>query len=301
MVMNTCDRCGASLDPSERCDCQDHVLALRCIQAPVISEDLEGIRRQMDLVLAEVRQLPANDESLKRIRSIRADLSKRFNEMETQRKEVKRQVLQPYTQAEEKYKACIAEPYQAVDRQLKEWVDNYQNTVKQACEDRLREYFEELCVAHGVDFLRFEQAGVTVDMATARQKENRKAMEKLESFVLRVRADLDTILKMEDSAEILAAYRIKLNLPEAILGVVNHKAAVERAVQQIREAMEARDQEEQNRRQLFDAAPELRDQLSQEDIYSMTFTVTGTLPDLKALKAYILSSNLTLEEDIHDE
>lgn len=300
-MVNVCEFCGAALDPGERCDCQNRGLALRCIQAPVISEDLEGVRRQMDLVLAEVRQLPANDESLKRVKAVRADLSKQFDEMENQRKEVKRQVLQPYAQAEEKYKACIAEPYKAADRQLKEWVDNYQNGMKTACEARLREYFEELCVAHGVDFLRFEQAGVTVDMAMARQKESRKAMEKLESFVLRVRADLDTILKMEDSAEILAAYRIKLNLPEAILGVVNHKAAVERAVQQIREAMEIRDQEEQNRRQLFDAAPELRDQLPQEDIYSMTFTVTGTLPDLKALKAYILSSNLTLEEDNHDE
>ena len=71
-MVKICEFCGAALDPGERCDCQNQGLALRCIQAPVISEDLEGIRRQMDLVLAEVRQLPANDESMKRIKAIRA-------------------------------------------------------------------------------------------------------------------------------------------------------------------------------------------------------------------------------------
>ena len=296
-MVKTCEFCGAALDPGERCDCQNRSLALHCIQAPVISEDLEGVRRQMDLVLAEVGQLPRNDESLKRVKAIRADLSRQFEEMETQRKEVKRQVLQPYTQAEEKYKACIADPYKAADRQLKEWVDNYQNGMKQACEDRLREYFDSLCTAQGVDFLRFSQCGVTVDMAMARQKEPRKAMETIESFVLRVRSDLDSILTLDDAAEVLAEYRSSLDLLEAILRVKNWKKLTASMQEQVAQAQNAQEQERQHRMQLLEAVPELRDQLPQEDTYTMTFTVTGTLPDLKALKAYILSSNLTLEEE----
>lgn len=296
-MVNVCDFCGAALDPGERCDCQNQGLALRCIKAPVISEDLEGVRRQMDLVLAEVGQLPFNDESLKRVKAVRADLSKQFEEMETQRKEVKRQVLQPYTQAEEKYKACIAEPYKAADRQLKEWVDNYQNGMKMACEARLREYFDSLCIAQGVDFLHFSQCGVSVDMAMARQKEPKKAMESIESFVLGVRSDLNSILGLDDAAEVLAEYRGSLSLLDAILTVKNRKKLTAAMQEQVEQAQEVQKQEQQHRMQLLEAVPELRDQLPQEDIYSMTFTVTGTLPDLKALKAYILSSNLTLEED----
>ena len=296
-----CEYCGAALDPGERCDCQDNGLALRCIQAPVISEDLEGVRRQLELVLNEIRQLPANDESLKRVKALRADLSKRFAAMEDQRKEVKRQVLQPYTQAEEKYKACIADPYRAADGELKTWVDSYQNGMKQACEDRLKEYFDELCQSQGVDFLRFSQAGVTVDMAMARQKEPRKAMEKLESFVLGVRADLDTILTLEDAAEVLAEYRESLNLQDAILKAKNRKTLTAYMAKQVREAQAAKDQEAQNRRQLLDVMGDIGEQLPQEDLYTMTFTVTGALPDLKALKAYILSTRLTIEEDNNDE
>lgn len=296
-MVNMCEFCGAALDPGEKCDCMNQSLALRCIQAPVISEDLEGVRRQLDLVLTEVEQLPTNDDSLKQVRAIRADLNKRFEAMEDQRKEVRRQVLQPYTQAEEKYKVCIAEPYRIADQKLKEWVDAYQNGMKQACEIRLREYFDSLCNAQGVDFLRFSQCGVTVDMAMARQKEPRKAMEAIESFVLGVRSDLDSILNLEDAAEILAEYRESLSLPDAILNVKNRKKLTAAMQAQVAQVQEAQQQEEQHRLQLLEAVPELREQLPKEDLYSMTFTVTGTLPDLKALKAYILSSNLILEED----
>lgn len=300
-MLNYCEHCGAALDPGEKCSCTDTGLALRCIQAPVISEDLEGVRRQLDLVLQELAQLPYDDTGLKRAKALRADLSRQFNAMEEQRKEVKRQVLNPYTKAEEKYRSCIADPYRAADQKLKEWVDGYQDGMKQRREEELREYFEELCQVHGVDFLRFSQAGVTVDMAMARQKEPRKAMERLEEFVLGVRTDIDTILTLEDAAEIMAEYRDSLRLQEAILTVKERKQLAASMAEQIRIEKENKAQEADNRAQLLVACPEIGAQLPKEETYTMTFTVTGTLPDLKALKAYILRSNLTIEEDNNDE
>lgn len=300
-MMYECGICGAALDPGEKCSCnqkeQMELPALRVIRAPVISETLDSVRYQLETALAEVQALPLDDIGLKRAKAIRAGLAKQFAAMESQRKDAKRQVMEPYLQAEAKYKTAIADPFQAADKQLKDWVDSYQNGIKQAKEQELREYFEELCQVHGVDFLRFEQAGVTVDMATARQKESRKSMQQLEDFVLRVRADMDTILSLDGAAEIMAEYRISLNLSEAILNVVNHRAAVDRAVQQIRQAMDIRQEQQLHRAQLLEVAPELREQLPQEETYTMTFTVTGPLSELKALKAYILTRNLTIEED----
>lgn len=299
--MRECEHCGAQLDPGEICNCQDGGLALRCIQAPVISEDLEGVRRQLDMVLAEVRQLPADDNSLKRVKALRAELSKKFAAMESQRKEVKRQVLQPYTQAEQKYKACIADPYQAADGELKAWVDGYQNDMKQRCEEQLIEYFDELCQSQGVDFLRFAQAGVTVDMAMARQKEPKKAMESIEAFVLRVRGDIDTILTLEDAPEVLAEYRTGLDLSAAILAVKERKLLASNTAQMIQEFQQTRQRENTHREDILDAMCYAQELIPQEDTYTMTFTVTGTKPELRALKAYILSTNLTIEEDENDE
>lgn len=302
-MMYACENCGARLDPGERCDCttprqaEPGGLGLRCLQAPVISEDLDNVRRGLEAVLQEVAQLHPGDDSLKRVKSLRAELSKRFQTMEAQRKEVKRQVMQPYLQAEEKYKVCIAEPYQNADRQLKAWVDDYQNGLKEAKEKELQEYFDTLCLSQGVDFLRFSQCGVTVDMAMARQKESRKGMGTIHDFVMGVRHDLDTILTLEEGAEVLAEYRESLDLSAAILAVKNRKAMTQRMAQQIEAKQEERLLEEQHRRQLLDVMSEAGAQPSIEDLCTLTFTVTGTIEALKALKAYILSSNLTIEED----
>lgn len=304
-MMYACEICGAALDPGEKCSCQtvelSSVPALRVIRTPVISEALDSVTHQLNTVLATVEQLQADDSSLKQVKAIRAELTRQFQAMEEQRKAVKRQVMEPYLAAEEKYKAAIAEPFQAADKKLKAWVDNYQDGLKAAKEQELREYFDELCAAHGVDFLRFSDAGVTIDMAVARQKESRKAMEQLETFVLRVRADLDTILTLENSVEVYAEYRQHLNLQKAILAAKERREAVEQRCLEIQKERELKQEKEQHRAQLLAAAPELREQLPQEEIYTMTFTVTGTMPELKALKAYILTKNLTIEEDEYEQ
>lgn len=303
-MMNECEICGAALDPGEKCSCmgadQSSVPALRVIRTPVISEALDSVRHQLETVLADVQQMPADDNSLKQVKAIRAELAKQFQVMEQQRKAAKKQVMEPYLQAEAKYKAAVADPYQEADKRLKAWVDNYQNGLKAAKEQELREYFEELCAVHGVDFLRFESAGVAVDMAMARQKESRKAMEQLETFVLRVRGDLDTILTLENSVEVYAEYRLHLNLQKAILTAQERREAVAQMCLEIQKERESKQEQEQHREQLLAVAPELGEQLPQEETYTMTFTVTGPLPELKALKAYILTRNLTIEEDEHE-
>lgn len=303
-MMNECEICGAALDPGEKCSCQtgdqSSVPALRVIRTPVISEALDSVTHQLNTVLATVEQLQANDSSLKQVKAIRAELAKQFQVMEQQRKAAKKQVMEPYLQAEAKYKAAVADPYLEADKHLKAWVDNYQNGLKAAKEQELREYFEELCAVHGVDFLRFESAGVAVDMAIARQKESRKAMEQLETFVLRVRGDLDTILTLENSVEVYAEYRLHLNLQKAILTAQERREAVAQMCLEIQKERESKQEQEQHREQLLAVAPELREQLPKEETYTMTFTVTGPLPELKALKAYILTRNLTIEEDEHE-
>ena len=303
-MMNECEICGAALDPDEKCSCmvsdENSVPALRVIRTPVISEALDSVTHQLNTVLATVEQLQANDSSLKQVKAIRADIARQFFAMEEQRKAVKRQVMEPYLQAEAKYKAAIAEPFQAADRKLKAWVDNYQDGLKAAKEAELREYFEELCAVHGVDFLRFESAGLAVNMAMARQIECRTVKKALETFVLKIRGDLDTILAMEESAEILAEYKEHHDLQQAILDVTNRKKRIRWEEKQIQKAKDEKQEQEQHREQLLAAAPELREQLPQEETYTMTFTVTGPLSELKALKAYILTRNLTIEEDEHE-
>lgn len=295
-----CEVCGAALDPGEKCDCTEvNLPAIRCTQPPIIAENLGSVRKNLEMILADISTLPQNDDSLKYVKQVRASLSKDFEQMETQRKAVKKQVMGPYEQAEQKYKEYISGPYKEADERLKKWVDDYQNGLKQKCESALQEYFDELCQANGIDFLPFHRCGVVVDMVMARQKEPRKAMEKIYNCVMAVRSDVDAILKMEDSAEIMAAYRRNPSLSEVVVAVNQQKHDRERMRVFLEEQRRMQEQQSVERAALVEAAPEI--QPEPEEQYFVCFRATGTLSALKAMKAHAQALGVTFEEIEQEE
>lgn len=295
-----CEVCGAALDPGEKYDCaQSNLPAIRCTQPPIISENLDSVRQNLETLLAEVSSLPQNDDSLKYVKQIRANLSKDFEQMEVQRKAVKKQVLEPYDQANQKYTEYISGPYKEADSQLKKWVDDYQNGIKQKCEATLREYFDELCQANGIDFLAFGRCGVAVDMAMARQKEPRKAMEQIYNTVMNVRSDMDAILKMEDAEDIMAAYRRNPSLSDVVVAINEKKQDRERMARFLEDQRRQQEQKSQARAAMMEAAPEAIPE--PEERYTVAFQATGTLASLKAMKAYGLTLGITFTEIEQEE
>ena len=299
MTYRECDNCGASLDPGEICDCQKEQAAffpvIRCDQPPVIFENLEDVQRNLDAILEQVKAVPQNDDGLSQVRKLRASLARDFDILETQRKNVKADIMAPYTAVDEKYKKFVSGPYKSADKQLKDWVDSYQNGMKGECEKKLRAYFAEQCQANGIDFLRFEQCGVVVDMAMARQKEPRKTMQQIEDYVSGVRQDVDDILKMEDAEAILAEYRREPNFGKSINIVLQRKLEQERMTQVVSKERQRQAQAEAHRAELVQAVPELAQEADPEETYVMAFRATGTLRALKALKAFAQAQGITLE------
>ena len=295
-----CEVCGAALDPNEKCDCNADqnddlpVSAILCTQPPIIFENLESVKKNLESVVLEISAYPADDESLKKVKKIRANLSKEFESLDTQRKSVKQQVMEPYYEAESKFKSCISEPYKVADLALKKWVDDYQDDMKHRCELRLREYFDEFCAAEGIDFLKFEDCGVVVDMALARQKEPLKAIDRISDFICGVRADMDTIANLDASAAIFAEYKKCLNLSRAVLAY-NQRVAEEAAADAVIDDHRRRQShQEQTISEILAAEPEI--QQEEPEVYSISFLATGTLQALKSMKAYALSLGITLEE-----
>lgn len=296
-----CENCGASLDPGEKRDCGggENLPAIRCTQPPVIAENLDSVRQNLEILLADISTLPQNDEALKYVKQIRANLAKDFERLETQRKAAKRQIMEPYDQAEKKYKEYISGPYKDADAVLKKWVDGYQDGMKQKCEDTLRAYFDELCQSFGIDFLPFSSCGVVVDMAMARQKEPPKALEQIRNYVTSVRSDMDAILKMEDAAEIMAAYRNNPVLSDVVVAINQQKRDKERMALFLEEQRRQKEQQTVEQAAMIEAAPEILPE--PEEQYSVCFKATGTLSALKAMKAYGLGLGITFEEIDQEE
>ena len=292
-----CERCGAALDPGEKCDCaseESELPAILCASPPVITENLDSVRQGLQILLSDISDLPKNDDTLKYVKQVRANLSKEFARLETQRKAVKQQVMEPYLQAEEKYKSYISTPYKEADGQLKEWVDSYQNELKEQCASVLKEYFEELCQAYDIDFLTFDSLGIVVDMSMARQKEPRKAMEQIYRIVNGVREDMDSILKMENAALVMAEYRKHPVLSAAMITVEKIRQEREQVEKYVEDQQSLLDRRENQKQQLLTVAPELA--AEQEAQFTVSFAATGSIAALKAMKAYGLSLGITFEE-----
>ena len=192
---------------------------LICTQPPVISENLLDLNARVSSITTMLSTLPPEPENLPQVKKARADLRRYFESLEEQRKAVKAAVMAPYNDAEARYKRLVSDPINQADNLCKDFVDGVESAMKQQCEDGLREYFSELCAANHVEFLQFAQAGIQVDMASARQKTPKKLREQLSQFVSRVSAEVDRISEMEDAEEILVEYKQSLSLSSAI-GIV---------------------------------------------------------------------------------
>lgn len=256
---------------------------------PEIEERLRSVKDFVDQTVSEALSLVCTDETIQTVKARRAELRKQFDELEAQRKAVKAAVFAPYEQFEAVYKECISDAFKRADADLKAKIDDVETDMKQRCEEGLREYFNELCDAHGVDWLKYEHAGIRVDMASAKQKTPRKLREQLVIFVVNVSKDIETIDGLEYSEEILAEYKLSLNAVQAI-GAVQDRHERIKAEEQAKAARQsAREAQAEAVRKVEALAPPTVE--TKPQTMTVTFTVTDTRERLIALREWMKANN----------
>lgn len=262
-------------------------------QIPVIEERLRSVKAQVEDRVQNALDLAISADSIQQAKEIRAELRKEFLQMEERRKAVKVQVLAPYNKFEATYKDCISETYQKADAQLKQIVDDGERTIKQRCEDGLRDYFAELCEANHLDFIRYEQSGVVVDMTSAKAKTPTKLRNALKQFVADVAQAVELISTMDDAPEIMIEYKRSLNLGASVAAVQDRRRRLEaeKATAALRQEEIAKEAETVRNVQSF--APPV--EMEQPKVASVTFTVIDTVDRLKLLKHFLVSNGYKFE------
>lgn len=264
-------------------------------QLPVIAEQLRSIKAAIEEITSNALSLECTEDTVKEVKKERANLNKLYAEFEARRREVKEQILAPYNEFERVYKECVREPFSYADSKLQEKIYNVEQELKRAKRDQLREYYEEYRTSIGLTErdAPFEAANINVTLTATLKSLKEKAKEHLD----RVQRDLAMIATLENHAEVLAEYRRTGNVTDAIANVNARKKAIEEelnraefidditnaeAIAKVDEALEA-----------F-APPEVID--GDEDIYEVTFTVRGTIAQLRALREFIVSEGLEYDE-----
>lgn len=264
-------------------------------QLPVIAEQLRSIKAEIEEITSSALSLECTEDTVKEVKKERASLNKLYAEFEARRREVKEQILAPYNEFERVYKECVREPFSYADTKLQEKIRNVEQELKREKRDKLREYYEEYRTSIGLTErdAPFEEANINVTLTATLKSLKEKAKEHLD----RVQRDLAMIATLENHAEVLAEYRYTGNVTDAIANVNARKKAIEEelhraefidditnaeAIAKVNEALEA-----------F-APPVVID--GDEDIYEVSFTVRGTIAQLKALREFLVNEGLEYDE-----
>lgn len=269
---------------------------IKVTQLPVIEERLRSMKEAVDKRVSEALSLVCNEETVAAVKKTRAELNTEFQELEEQRKAVKKAVLGPYEQFEAVYKECVSDRFKSADAELKRKVNDVESEIKRRCEDGLKEYFSELCAAEHVEWLTYDRAGIVVDMASAKAKTPKKLREQLAAFVSQVSRGVELISTLDDAEEIMAEFKRTLDAAAAISAVQERHRRIEeeRAAKEEREEAKAREVEAVKKVEAL-SAPAPRPAAEEAPILRCAFTVYATRDKLKKLKEFLNQEGIRYE------
>lgn len=265
-------------------------------QLPLIEEHLKDLSTEIDEKVEKAKSLICTEENVKEIKQIRADLNKESKEMEIQRKAIKEQVMRPYNDFENIYKQYVLDKYKSADTDLKQKIDTVEIELKTIKEQEIREYFEEYRQSLNIDFIKFENAKIDVNLSSSKMSLKKQAKE----FIDRVNTDLATIMLQEHKDEILVEYKQNgLILNKAIETTLTRIKAIEEEKIVHIEMNEKHEITQESYEQLENVfntplqTPEVEKE--KEEILTLKFTVKGTRTKLKALKQFLIDGGYDYE------
>ena len=260
-------------------------------QLPEIEERLELIKEDVTERVNTAMSLVCTEDTVAEIKKIRAELNKEYQTFEEQRKAVKKAVMTPYEQFEDKYKECITTVFKKGDADLKSKIDDVENTLKEEKAAEIKAYFEEYLASKNIDFVSFENAGISVTLSASKKS----LKEKAKAFIDRVCDDLNLIDTQIYKDEILYEYKQNFNVSAAITKVANRYKAIEEARAK-EEERKARAEAEKKAAEKVETVVEaltpptlepIAPPVEEEEILTLRFTVRGSRAKLRAVKEFL--------------
>ena len=285
-------------------------------QAPIIIyEKIKAVGQQVETKIAELNldnQL-VTDDTLKSAKNTRTTLRKELAVFEEQRKFIKEQVNAPYEACEKADKEHIKVHYDNADSTLKDKINQVENRLREDKIARIKEFFTELCMSQGIDFLIFERLQLNITLSAS----DKSLKEQVTGFVSEVSKSLQLIESLNEpdefKAEMITEYKQTLDVTRAIQGAQyrrqQREAELQRieaqrlAAEQARLAAEARAREiaplqapEEVPPPAIQEAPaptqEVPAPAPQEEILHYTLGMSGTRAQLRALRQFLETNNI---------
>ena len=289
---------------------------IEVVQLPVIVEKMHQIKEEVEERTAKALSMECTEATLRDVKKERAELNKLYSLFEARRRDVKKQILAPYEAFEAVYKECISSPFNMADTELAGKINGVEDGLKGVKRDALNQYFAEYRESLGLrpDDAPFERARINVTMSASLKSLKAEAA----AYLDRTAEDIAMIREQERADEIMTEYRRNGNAALAVM-IVNqrHKeieaerkrseedALVAQLLAKYDPSVDEALQEAAQREP--DAAAEILmppeevpltapQDVSDADIYEVTFTVRGTIDQIRSLKKFLINGGFEYNE-----
>ena len=258
-------------------------------QLPIIKYHLEQLSVEIKEKVDRANSLYVGEDTVKDVKKVRADLNKEFNELESQRKQVKQAIMSKYDEFEEIYKENVSNLYKQADTTLKEKIDNVENQLKLEKESELREFAEQHCQANNVH-IDFERIGLNITLSASIKSLKEQALE----FIQKVVNDLKLIDMEEYRDEILYEYNQTFDFVNSKTKVIERHKQLEELKQQQETKLEQKIEEEKVVEKVEEViAP--KEIIEDNEVITVQFTITDTKEKILKLRDYLKENEINYE------
>lgn len=261
-------------------------------QLPIIKYKLEQLSVEIKEKVENANKLVVNEDTVKEVKQVRASLTKEFNELETQRKQVKQAIMSKYDEFEEIYKENVSNLYKQADQELKEKIDNVESSLKEEKKVELYDFAMEYIVANDIqDYVTFDDIGLNITLSASMKS----LKEQIIAFCEKVKQDIDLINMEEYRDEILYEYKRNHNFVECKKLVLDRHKEIERIV----DIEELRKQNEEAIKQVEEKVEEVltapKEVIENDEIISVTFTINDTKENIVKVREFMKKEGIKYE------
>lgn len=259
-------------------------------QLPKIFSQLDEISTWIDNGIKELDldNLVCTEDNKQEIKKTRTNIKKISTTLETRRKEIKSQILEPYQLFEEKYNNCIKNKLSEADSRLGEAINEIETNQKVEKELELREFFDNYTETYHLNnMFTFEQIGLNITLSASMSS----LKEQIKKFVEQRNSDIQAINSFENKEEYMFEYQNNNFDLSKTMSVVNERhKALEMLNKKLEEKQDSEIQEQkvvENINTLVSAPIEI-----EEEKLTVGFEIVATRSQIKELKMWLKERNI---------
>lgn len=258
-------------------------------ELPKIIIQVKKIGQYIDEATKDLDKLVCTEEMKQVVKVKRAEINNFAKALEDKRKEIKKQILEPYTKFEEVYNEECKDKLTNASELLGNKINEIETKQKEEKEQELREFFKQYQETyHLEDVVKFEDVGLNITLSASMKS----LKDEIVCFCERINKDILVINNDENKEEVLLEYLSNgFDYQQAKLTLYDRKRKIQELAEKQKEVANKVAEEilVSENIELTGAPQEV---INDDEILEATFTVKATKEQLKELKQWLEERNI---------